>query len=205
MKSYLTICLTIWQVSTANIITKAAKIIKSGGLVVFPTETVYALAADCFNANSVDKIYEIKGRGLHKPLSLLVENIQAIEEIAHLNATERRLLKVFTPGPLTLVLNLKNHAAATIGVRIPNHPIAQAILKAVKSPIIGTSANLSGTNDHRFSALIPAAILDHVDLLIEDDNSVTGVGSSVIDARADEIKIIRPGQISIEDILSLAR
>ena len=139
---------------TANdteIIGKAARLIKGGDLVAFPTETVYGLGADGFNVEAYKKIYEVKGRPDNKPLSLLVSDIDMIDKIAVISSLAEKLIEKFMPGPLTLILNQNTNSKfqipnskLTVGVRMPDNEITLALIKSANVPIAAPSANFSG-------------------------------------------------------------
>jgi L-threonylcarbamoyladenylate synthase len=131
----------------------AARCLRDGGLVAFPTETVYGLGADATNAGAVARLYEAKGRPSFNPLIAHVDSLAAAERIARFDAKSRRLAEAFWPGPLTLVLprapscpvsDLATAGLETVAVRVPAHPVAHGILRAVGGPVVAPSANVSG-------------------------------------------------------------
>ncbi|MFZ6015730.1 MAG: L-threonylcarbamoyladenylate synthase [Patescibacteria group bacterium] len=136
-----------------NQITQAVAILKNSGVIALPTETVYGLACDPNNSKAVKKIFAIKGRKEDKPLQLIASSFAQVNRLADLNPAERRLAKKYWPGPLTLLVKLKQgiklapHVSPkrTIGIRVTSSPIAAAIVKAFGHPIAATSANRSGS------------------------------------------------------------
>lgn len=201
----------IIQPFNAEILKKASKLLSEGKLVCFPTETVYALSADATNDEAVEHIYTAKGRDHQKPLSLLVKSATQITTLCHMDNRAHALLEAFSPGPLTLVLRLKsehhlspliNPGMATIGVRIPDHPIAQAVLHEVPFPLIGTSANLSGKE-----ATVTHEQVDHdlgkdVALIIQNQaTTASGVASTIVDLSGDDVTFLRIGNITKQQIL----
>jgi len=203
------------QINNVNkdVINKAAEIIKSGGVVCFPTETVYALACSSDNDQAIRLIYQIKGRDFNKPLSLLVADIGQIEEVAEVIPTAKLLLDKFAPGPLTIILNKKLESCVsslvgtdnTIGVRVPDHPIALAIIKAVGKPIIATSANISGSKEAINAQQVEEQLEGKIDFIIDAGNSLLKMSSTVVDLTGKEIKIIRQGTITEIEISSVIK
>ena len=135
----------------ADVLLNVVKSLQDGGVVIFPTETVYGIGASAFSSQGIRKIYQLKGRKWNKPLALLVPSLEAAAPLVETIPPEAfRLAKAFWPGPMTLVLaasplgKLVTGGLATIGVRVPDHPVALAILKAVGVPLATTSVNRSG-------------------------------------------------------------
>lgn len=197
---------------TPHALRLAQTFLSQGELICFPTETVYALAADATNDEAVARIYTAKGRDTNKPLSLLVRDAEQIRELCHMPATAERLLSHFSPGPLTLILPLKtshrlssliNPGMATIGVRIPDHPIALAILKSMATPIIGTSVNRSGEAEALCATDAINTLGDAVSLVIDGGTSQLGIASTVIDLSGKDIRILRQGSITKEQLDSI--
>lgn len=193
-------------------IEEAANLILRGGVISFPTETVYALAADSTNNQAVRRIYDLKGRDKQKPLSLLVSDLAAAEKIAILDERAYKLFKNFAPGPITLVLRLRDNTNISplvhnntniIGVRIPDHDLTSKILNAVNRPIIGTSANISNEQSCITAAQVKTCLGDKIDMLIDGGDALIGKSSTVIDVSGPEVKLLRPGVISYEQILAL--
>jgi len=185
------------------------KTLNNGGVIVFPTETVYALAADPADDEAVARIYELKGRDKCKPLSLLVGDMYQASQVVELNEVAEKLAMRFFPGPLTIVLNKKpggnlsklvNSANDKIGIRMPSHVLTLKILKAFGRPIIGTSANVSGFNN---DAIDPFKVIESfrdVDLMVNLGKTEHQKFSTVVDATGPKIEILREGVISKETI-----
>jgi L-threonylcarbamoyladenylate synthase len=197
---------------TIKDVKKAAEIIKQGGLVAFPTETVYALACDPYNEHAVRRIYEIKGRGYDKPLSLLANSLRQIEKICYLSPKARSILHHFSPGPITLICNVKedlnifcltNINKKTIGIRIPNHKIALDIIDSVGYPIFATSVNKSGEKAATNASEIINRFEKQIDMIIDGGEVEIGVSSTVVDVTKDEVVILRQGSIKQSEILSV--
>jgi L-threonylcarbamoyladenylate synthase len=188
-------------------ISEAAARIRSGGLAAFPTETVYGLGANALDAAAVQKIYELKGRPATSPLIVHVASIQMAREIvAEWPPLAEQLARRWWPGPLTLVLPKKpsipdivTAGLSTVGVRMPNHPIALELIREAGVPIAAPSAN-------RFTGLSPttaehvrAAFGDAVDVL-DGGPSAVGIESTVVAIEDGKLKLLRPGMISFEDV-----
>lgn len=167
--------------------------LKDGGIVCFPTETLYALACDPDNAQAVAKIYSLKQRSKSQPLSLLVKDLAGIKQIAKTNTDIESFINSNCPGPVTIILNKKSTSGA-IGVRIPDHNIAQQILELFGKPIIGTSTNLSGEKPATKISEINPELLANIDIILDGGPTKFGIGSTIIDltdsARA---RILREG------------
>lgn len=187
-------------------ITHAVEILKAGGVILLPTETVYGIAADARSKSAIDKIFELKKRDGNKPLQVMVASIEQAEKIAHFNDKARELARKHWPGALTIVLKLRsdgianyfNRAGDTVGIRIPNHPIALEIIRELNSPIAASSANISGEDPNIDFATASKTLGDKLDHLIDGGKSTIGISSTVIDATdGANIKIIREGSVKI--------
>lgn len=186
-----------------KIIKEAARIIKNGGLVIFPTETVYGLGADAFNPAAVAKIFKVKGRPGKKPLIVHVSKKSTIDVVAKDIPREARVLvKKFWPGPLTLVLKRKKivpdvvtGGGETVAVRMPAHKVTLAFIRAA-GPIAAPSANFTGDPPPRSVKEIPKALLGKVDLVLDAGRTPVGVPSTVLDLTCTPFKIVRQGIIS---------
>lgn len=181
--------------------------IKNNLLVCFPTETVYALACNALDNESIGKIYQIKKRSQNKPLSIFVSDIYNLTKIAKVKERYIDLINHFSPGPITYILPLKNNNILpneffkdSIGIRIPQHPIAISILNKLKVPIVATSINISGEKSVCKANDIPQSIKQHLSVVIEDDELVSGIESTIIDLTEDKIKVLREGAILLQTV-----
>jgi L-threonylcarbamoyladenylate synthase len=180
---------------------KGVAILKKGGVVAFPTDTVYGLGASIATDSAVEKVYRIKERPRHMALPLLLADLAQLEQAAvSIPASARLLADKFWPGPLTLVL-LKSNAVSdivsrdkTIAVRIPDHPIPTALARGIGTAIIGTSANLSGQPSALTTAEARSQLGANVDLIIDGD-CPGGMESTVIDLSGETPVILREGAI----------
>ena len=186
----------------------AAEVIKNGGLVAFPTETVYGLGANTFNEDGVKKIFIAKGRPSDNPLISHIYNISQLNDLAIVipDFTEK-LTSQFWPGPLTLIFkknpNVPDIVTAgldTVAVRMPSHPVALALLEATGVPIAAPSANISGRPSPTCSRDVIDDLNGKVDVIIDSDKSEIGVESTVLDISGIAPIILRPGAITLKQI-----
>jgi L-threonylcarbamoyladenylate synthase len=190
----------------ASGIAEAAAILRAGGLVAFPTETVYGLGALATDAAAIARLYAAKGRPAHNPLILHVANPALAERFALFDARAERLAAAFWPGPLTLVLPLRPDAgiatAATAGldtvaVRVPRHPTALQLLEAVGGPVAAPSANRSGRVSPTTAAHVLADLGGLIDLVLDAGPVEVGIESTVLDlSRPSTARVLRPGGVT---------
>lgn len=181
-------------------INKAAEIIKNGGLVVFPTETIYGIATNGLNPEAVQKIYKAKQRKQDKALILLISNQEMLEKIVKdISPVEEKLMKAFWPGPLTLVLNKKpcvpdivTGGKQTVGVRMTSGEIARKLIEACGFPLTAPSANISGKPSGSKVENIIKELSDKVDCIIDGGNSENETESTVVQVIDGIPKILRP-------------
>jgi L-threonylcarbamoyladenylate synthase len=175
--------------------------LKAGGLVAFPTETVYGLGADATNGQAIARLYEAKGRPAFNPLIAHVVDLAAAHALARFDADAERLAKMFWPGPLTLVLpkaagcavaELATAGLDTIAVRVPNHEVAQKILKNFGKPVVAPSANRSGHVSPTRAAHVLADLRNRIDLIVDGGATSIGVESTIV-ACLGEPALLRPG------------
>ena len=189
-------------------IQKASKVVSDGGVVVFPTDTVYGVGCDPFNKKSVDKIYKIKNRSKSKPFPILVYSMKEANQIADFDSDSQRLAEKFWPGPLTLILKLKDSrieksldVKERIAVRVPNNKCLLDLLSSCKF-LIGTSANISGQESFTNSEECYNSLSDF-DVFLDGGN-LEGKGESTIIEIIDGKPIIhRSGALRKEEILEL--
>ena len=185
-----------------------AKIIKEGGIAIFPTETVYGIGTNGLNEEAVKQLYEVKQRPLNKPISLLVNSIDMIEEIAKdITDIEYELIKEFFPGPLTIILNKKdvvpNILTAnqdTVGIRMPANKIAIKLTDHAGVPIATPSANISGRPSGTNIKDIMEDFDGKVDYFVDEGPSKIGLASTIVKVEKGIPKILRKGAISEEQI-----
>jgi L-threonylcarbamoyladenylate synthase len=189
-------------------VAEAARCLKAGGLVAFPTETVYGLGADASQAQAVARIYEAKGRPSFNPLIAHVSDIKAARQIARFDATALRLAEAFWPGPLTLVLprttpcpvaELATAGLDTVAIRVPAHPVAKDLLRAFGGAVVAPSANISGHVSPTTAAHVASDLSGRIDLILDGGPVEVGVESTIV-ACFDEPMLLRPGGLPREDL-----
>ncbi len=195
----------IVEASEENI-RKAAVIIRLGGVVIYPTDTVYGLGCDPANVDATRRICEIKGRA-DKPLPLACSDVETARRIVEFNPIAERLAEHFWPGPLTMVLPARvdypiwvTHGARTLGVRVPDHQVARRLAKLSGGVIVSTSANKSGEPPPKTAQEAAEQIGEEVDLILDAGPTPLRQPSTILDLSGDELWIIRPGPIRAEDI-----
>jgi L-threonylcarbamoyladenylate synthase len=186
-------------------------VLKSGELVVYPTDTLYGVGADPFNENSVKKVYIAKNRPFDMPLSIAVSNEKMMESIAVLNESARKLIRKFLPGALTIMLTKKPNlpdiltsGSNQIGVRIPNHPFAIRLIDRF-GPITSTSANLHSHPDPVEASVAQKDLKGHIGICVDCGKTKFAVPSTIIDVSEGSVEIIRKGAISQEQIENALR
>lgn len=191
----------------ANNISEAAQMIKDGGLVAFPTETVYGLGANALNPFAVAKIFELKERPSFDPLIVHIASFDDLKTLSTcVNENVMRLAKYFWPGPLTIFLpkspivpNIVTSGLDTVGIRMPNNPIALELIKQSNCPIAAPSANkfgqLSPVNAHHVKKQLP-----NVDYVLDGGNTSVGIESTIVSIEGDTCQLLRPGFITLDDI-----
>lgn len=188
-------------------IEEAAEIIKSGGLVAFPTETVYGLGADGFNEEACRRIYEVKGRPPHKPLSLMVADRKMIDGIAEVTPLAQRLIEEYLPGALTLILpkraavpDFVTAGSQTVGIRMPDNEVALALIRAAQCPIAAPSANFSNEPPPTTAQDVLKSFEGRIPLILDGGACQIGVSSTILDLTSEEPRILRDGAISVESL-----
>lgn len=190
----------------------AGNTIKNGGLVLFPTETVYGLGADGLNADAVRKIYEAKGRKQDNPLILHISEIEMLDRIAtDITELEYKLMHAFWPGPFTIILNKKpivpNNVTGgmnTVGVRMPSGTIARKLISYADTPIAAPSANVSGRPSGTNVKDIYEELHNKVDCIVDGGDCEYGLESTVVRVINNIPTILRPGEITPNDIEKIA-
>ncbi len=188
----------------AGAIEEAKRLLAAGGLVAFPTETVYGLGADATNGRAVARLYEAKGRPAFNPLIAHVMDLKAAQALGRLNAKASRLAKAFWPGPLTMVLpkaarcrvsDLATAGLDTIAVRVPDHQVARDILASFGKPVVAPSANRSGHVSPTRAEHVQADLAGRIDLIVDGGATPVGLESTII-ACLEEPVLLRPGGVT---------
>jgi L-threonylcarbamoyladenylate synthase len=179
-----------------------------GGLVAFPTDTLYGLAAAASNDRAVKRLFEVKGRPPDRPLPILIESIEDADVIAtDIPSGARLLMEAFWPGGLTLALrrhrrfcSLALAGGDTVAVRVPAHPVALELLRRVGEPLTGTSANLSGRPGPRTAEEVRRQLGERVDLIVDGGPCPGGIESTVVDCTVEPPRLLREGAVPAERI-----
>lgn len=179
-------------------IAAAGRTLQAGCLVVFPTDTVYGIAAHPEIPSAVDRLFEAKYRNLHKPIPLLASSLARAEQAgARFDPVERRVAEALWPGPLTLIVAAGDHEE---GIRVPDHAIALALLAAVGGTLRATSANRSGRPPAGTAEQALEALAPFVDVVLDAGPIAGGVASTVARVRGGTVEILRKGEITEDDI-----
>jgi len=188
---------------------RALAILRRGGLVAFPTDTVYGVGALAFDAAAIEKIYEAKGRSTEKAIPILLGDAGDLEKVtAQVSEMALRLAGRFWPGPLTLVvpkhpsLPEAVSTAPTVGVRVPDHPVARALLRAA-GPMAVTSANLSGQASPCTAEEVLVQLVGRIALIIDGGKTPDGVPSTVVNCAGAEPQVLREGPITLAQIKAI--
>ena len=193
-------------------IAEAARRLRDGGLVAFPTETVYGLGADATNGQAVAAIFAAKGRPLFNPLIVHVADLEEARRHVELSPRASALAEKFWPGPLTLVLPRRKNSPLSllvsagldsVALRAPSHPAAIALLKEVGRPVAGPSANLSGQVTATTAQHVADSLGGKVDLILDAGSATLGIESTVIGFDGDRPLLLRPGAVPREEIQDL--
>lgn len=187
----------------------ALSILRRGGLVAFPTDTVYGVGALAFNGPAVESIYAAKERPVEKAIPILISSVEALEKVARtVPPMVRRLAVMFWPGPLTMVLPkipslpAAVSATANVAVRVPDHPVARALL-AKAGPLAVTSANLSGYPSPDTAEEVLRQLNGRIPLILDGGQTPGGVPSTLVDCTGREPVILRPGPITMPELLKV--
>lgn len=189
-----------------------AKIIREGGIVIFPTETVYGIGTNGLNEKAIKRLYEVKQRPINKPITLLVSDIEMINKIAkNITKLEYDLMNTFFPGPLTIILQKKDIIpdiltanGNTIGIRMPSGKIARKLIKYAGIPIATPSANISGKPSGTNIKDIKKDFEGKVDCFIDNGESKLGIPSTIVKVVNNVPHILRKGSISEEEIKKIS-
>jgi L-threonylcarbamoyladenylate synthase len=200
----------LWPASE-DAVRQAADILRRGGLVVFPTETVYGLGADAENPAAVRAMFAAKGRPPDHPVIVHLAHTDLIDELAaEVPALARQLAAAFWPGPMTLIVR-RNHRVSdlvtggleTVGLRVPGHPVAQALLSELKKPLAAPSANRFGRVSPTRAEHVLDELAGRVDVILDGGPCHVGLESTIIDVSGAQPAVLRPGAITPEQIASI--
>ena len=196
----------ILNIDHSDAIKQAVTLVKSGGLIAFPTDTVYGIGVSAFQAEAIERIYQVKGRSTLKAIPILLGDVEIAEEITPpLSPSVTKLAERFWPGPLTLVLPILPSLpkilspTPTIGLRVPDHHFTQALLRAT-GPLAATSANLSGEPSALTADEVHSQLGNMVDLILDGGRSPGETASTILDCTGQEPAILREGPLTWEEI-----
>lgn len=194
--------------SSSDTVTRALQVLRAGGLVAFPTDTVYGVGALAFDGKAVESIYAAKDRPVEKAIPVLIGDSEDLKKVAiDIPETARRLAARFWPGPLTILVpkrvDLPESVSATetVGVREPDHEVARGLLRAA-GPMAVTSANISGAQSPVTAGQVYEQLGGRIALIIDGGRTPGGVPSTLVDCTAPELKILREGPLSLEQLRS---
>jgi L-threonylcarbamoyladenylate synthase len=186
-----------------QVLQHASDVLRTGGLVAFPTDTLYALGANALDPEAIERVFTIKGRHHAKPLSVLVGSVEAASVLCDVSQEIRAVMQTFWPGPLTIVVKASSRipsvltaATGTVGLRMPAGTVALGLLAAFGGPIIGTSANKAGGPDPADAKTVQRAVGGQIDLLLDGGRVALGVPSTLIDCTQTPARILREGAVS---------
>lgn len=202
------------QIIAANkaSIARAAEMLREGKLVALPTETVYGLGANALDGQAVARIFEAKGRPQFNPLIVHVADSDAAQKYVEMDERALSVARQFWPGPLTMILprredsgisELCSAGLPTLAVRVPQHPVAQKLLREADIPVAAPSANASGTISPTTPQHVAESLGDRVDMILAAGACAVGLESTVLDLSGDQPAVLRPGAVSAEDIAAV--
>lgn len=200
------------EVLKANLegLARAARVVAGGGVICYPTDTLYGLGCDPLNARAVKRTVEAKGDRT-KPMPVLVRDLAAAGKLAHVPDRARRLAHAFWPGPLTMVLQAREVLPAIlipdmkVGIRSPKHPVCLDLLGLCSGALVGTSANLTGKPPATTAEEALDQIGDHVDIILDGGRVPLGVASTVVDLTKPKLTILREGPLDRKQLLRTLR
>ena len=183
---------------------KAVAVIEKGGLVAFPTETVYGLAADYLNKKAIQKLYKVKKRPKDKPLTVHISKFDELDKLdCEVTLFSKKLTEKFWPGPLTLIF--KTGSGKRIGIRMPSNKIALEFISLCKNSIVAPSANISGNQPPRKAEDVLKDLDGKIDLLLDGGETEVGRESTVVDVSTFPYKVLRKGAIDTGRIVDVSR
>lgn len=184
-------------------IEKAIAVLKNGGIVIFPTDTVYGIGCRFDIQAAVNRIYQIKGTAKSQPFPILVSSIKQVERIANINPQAKELMSKFWPGGLTIILSprhpeLVSGSHQKVGFRMPDSSLVRSLIEGVGVPVIGTSANFHGSNVPKSFKELDSGLIKLADFVVEG-KCKQGIESTVVDATINPPKILRQGAVKLTE------
>ncbi len=189
------------QIPSSDLICTAAEIIKNGGVISFPTRHLYGLGADALNEKAVNRVYKIKNRPLNKPISIIISTRKDLKKLVqNIPAAAIKIMDNFWPGGVTIIFQAANllpqiltAGTGKIGIRLPRHPVAAALVNALGTPVTATSANITGGDGCSEISDMDPGIVSQLDLIIDAGPLEKGPGSTVVDVTKNPPAILRQG------------
>lgn len=196
----------------ADVLRAAADCLRAGGVVGYPTDTLYGLGADPRNADAVRRVFAIKGRPDDRPIPLIAASLEAARAAGSMTPLARRLAARFWPGPLTLVVPADpsiagdvHRGTGRIAIRVPDHPVARELARAAGGVLTATSANRSGAPPTDDPGIVQALEADGLDVLLDAGRSPGGPASTIVDASGEAVALLRAGAVPWERVLEFLR
>jgi L-threonylcarbamoyladenylate synthase len=193
--------------ATKATIQRAAQTLEKGGVIIYPTDTVYGLGCNPFNEDAVKRVFKIKGERT-KPLPILASNVKEIEKIAQVTEKVLKLAEKFWPGPLAIVLPKKPSLPSivtcdldSVAVRVPNHEVALELIRLSGGLLVGTSANKSRKKPPQTASEAAKQIGEEVDIILDGGPTPIGASSTIIDLTGEKPRIVRHGPLKMSDII----
>ena len=191
-----------------TVITRAVDVLRSGGVVAYPTDTLYGLAVDPRRPDAVERLYAAKGRDVSVAVPLIAASLEQAQDAAIFGDRDLRLANTFWPGPLTIVMPARPAIAAaalaggtTVGIRVPSHPVARRLAEAFGFPLTATSANRTGQAPASTAPEVVAAISSGIDLLIDAGAVAGGLPSTIVEIAPSGPRLVRRGAVAWERVL----
>lgn len=190
-------------------IIEVSNVIKAGGIVILPTDTVYGLACDVMNEEAIKKIYDLKGRSFSNPMNILVSNIDMIRKVTkRISKKEEEIIERFFPGPLSIIFkknevvpNIVTAGLDTIGIRMPENDFLLELIENLEMPIVATSCNFAGEAPMTNTIGIFKKFVEQVDCIVDSGEAKIGVASTVIKVERNDVKILRDGPIKKSELI----
>ena len=199
----------ILPASSTDMLPHALAVLQAGGLVAFPTDTVYGVGALAFDGKAIESIYIAKDRPIEKAIPILISGVQELDKVGmEIPEAAHKLASRFWPGPLTILVPKRADlpesvsATSTVGVRVPDHEVARGLLR-LAGPMAVTSANISGGQSPVSAEEVYQQLAGRIPLIIDGGRTPGGVPSTLVDCAGPELKVLREGPITLEELLSV--
>jgi L-threonylcarbamoyladenylate synthase len=193
----------------SSVLRQATEVIRRGGVILYPTDTIYGLGCDALHVKAVERIYKIKQRSENNPALVLVNNVTMLNELVdEITPLAGRLIKMFWPGPLTMIFKASRHIHQSliskdgkIGIRIPKNKFCLRLIAECEAPLLSTSANISGSKTITTVDTLEKVFASRVDLFLDAGDLESTLPSTVVDVSGDRLVVIREGAISSKQLL----